>query len=82
MDGGAVMAPRVAIGGLNGHWQVEGHGVSPNIEVVQDPKLVREGHDPQLEAAVAVAMKMLREHPLPHYRVPPYPNHHNVVPEP
>jgi len=80
MDGGRVMAPRVAIGGLNGHWQVEGHGIAPDIEVQQDPKLVREGHDPQLEAAVAEAMKELREHPLPHYLPPPYPNHHPVLP--
>ncbi|HVA27777.1 MAG TPA: PDZ domain-containing protein [Candidatus Baltobacteraceae bacterium] len=80
MDGGGVMAPRVAIGGLHGHWEVEGHGITPNIEVQQDPKLVREGHDPQLEAAVATALRMLREHPLPHYAPPPYPNHHPVLP--
>jgi tricorn protease len=80
MDGGDVMAPRIAIGGLNGHWEVEGHGVSPNIEVQQDPKLVREGHDPQLEAAVETAMRLLREHPLLHYQPPPYPNHHPVLP--
>ena len=80
MDGGRVMAPRVAIGGLHGHWEVEGHGVSPNIEVQQDPRLVREGHDPQLEAAVAEAMKELREHPIPHYAPPPYPDHHPVLP--
>lgn len=80
MDGGDVMAPRIAIGGLNGHWEVEGHGVAPNIEVQQDPKLVREGHDPQLEAAVETALRLLREHPLPHYEPPPYPNHHPVLP--
>jgi tricorn protease len=80
MDGGDVMAPRIAIGGLNGHWEVEGHGVSPNVEVQQDPRLVREGHDPQLEAAVEVALRLLREHPLPHYEPPPYPNHHPVLP--
>jgi tricorn protease len=80
MDGGRVMAPRVAIGGLHGQWEVEGHGIAPDIEVQQDPKLVREGHDPQLEAAVAEAMKELREHPLPHYAPPPYPDHHPVLP--
>jgi tricorn protease len=80
MDGGAVMAPRVAIGGLNGHWEVEGHGIPPDIQVIEDPKLVREGHDPQLEAGVAEAMKLLREHPLPHYRVPPYPDYHRAIP--
>ncbi len=80
MDGGRVMAPRVAIGGLHGQWEVEGHGIAPDIEVQQDPKLVREGHDPQLEAGVAAAMKELREHPIPHYAPPPYPDHHPVLP--
>ncbi len=80
MDGGNVMAPRIAIGGLQGEWEVEGHGVAPNIEVVQDPRLVREGHDPQLEAAVETALRMLREHPLPRYTPPPYPNHHPALP--
>jgi tricorn protease len=80
MDGGSVMAPRAAIGGLHGQWEVEGHGVTPDVEVVQDPKLVREGHDPQLEAAVATAMKELREHPVPHYTPPAYPDHHPVLP--
>jgi tricorn protease len=81
MDGGSVMAPRIAIGGLNGDWVVEGHGIPPDVEVLQDPKLVREGHDPQLEAAVGVAMNMLREHPLPRYTPPPYPNHHLQLPQ-
>lgn len=76
MDGGMVTAPRTAIGGLNGHWEVENHGIPPDIEVWQDPKLVREGHDPQLEKAVAVALEQLKEHPLPQYPKPPYPNHH------
>jgi len=80
MDGGSVMAPRTAIGGLHGQWEVEGHGVSPDVEVVQDPKLIREGHDPQLEAAVRTAMELLREHPVPHYNPPPYPDHHPVLP--
>lgn len=80
MDGGDVMAPRIAIGGLHGEWEVEGHGISPDIEVTQDPKLVREGHDPQLEAAVETALRLLREHPLPHYEPPPFPNHHPVLP--
>ena len=80
MDGGSVMAPRVAIGGLHGQWEVEGHGVAPDIEVQQDPKLVREGHDPQLEAAVATALRMLSEHPVPSYQPPAYPDHHPELP--
>lgn len=81
MDGGTVMAPRIAIGGLRGHWEVEGHGIPPDVEVWQDPRLMREGHDPQLDTAVNTAMRMLREHPLPHYAPPPYPNHHEKIPQ-
>jgi tricorn protease len=80
IDGGMVTAPRTAIGGLRGNWEIEGHGVSPDVEVMQDPKLVREGHDPQLEAAVTKALQLLREHPLPTYKPPAYPNHHPVLP--
>jgi tricorn protease len=81
IDGGSVTAPRVAIGGLHGQWEVEGHGIPPDIEVWQDPKLIREGHDPQLEAAVKKAMELLRQHPVPTYHPPPYTDHHPVLPK-
>jgi tricorn protease len=80
MDGGTVMAPRIAIGGLHGKWEVEGQGIPPDVEVWQNPKLLREGHDPQLEAAVNTALRMLREHPVPSFKPPAYPNHHLTIP--
>jgi tricorn protease len=80
MDGGFVSDPRWAIGGLHGHWVVEGHGIPPDVKVWQDPKLVREGQDPQLDEAVAIAMEQLKEHPLPHYTPPPYPDFHLQLP--
>ncbi len=58
-----VTAPRWAIYGLDGQWEVEGHGIAPDVEVEQDPKLVREGHDPQLERAVQVALESARQEP-------------------
>ena len=81
MDGGTVMAPRIAIGGLHGKWEVEGEGIPPDIEVIQDPKLTREGRDPQLEAAVQTALKLLREHPPQHFTPPAYPEHHLKIPQ-
>jgi tricorn protease len=45
------------------------------VEVELDPKLVREGHDPQLERAVAVALQQLKEHPAPQPSRPAYPNY-------
>jgi tricorn protease len=76
MDGGMVMAPRMAIYGLKGEWEVENIGITPDIEVEYDPKLVREGHDPQLEKAVQVVLELLEKNPLPSYKKPPYSNYH------
>ena len=77
IDGGGVTAPRWAIYGTQGQWEIENHGVDPDVEIDLDPKLVREGHDPQLEKAVEVLMQSLREHPLPEYPRPPYPIYHS-----
>jgi tricorn protease len=82
MDGGSITAPRWAIYGTKGEWEVENHGISPDIEVVLDPKLVREGHDPQLERAVEVVLDLLKKNPLPSYPKPPYPDYHDTLPLP
>ena len=65
MDGGFVTAPRWAIYGTKGEWEVENHGIAPDLEVELDPKLVRQGHDPQLEKAVEVTMEALKKNPPP-----------------
>ena len=44
--------------------------------VEQDPKLVSEGHDPQLEKAVALAMEELTKDPQHEVQRPAYPNYH------
>jgi tricorn protease len=75
MDGGMVTAPRWAIYGLRGQWEVENEGIAPDIEVWQDPKLIREGHDPQLERAVEAAMELLKKNPPESYPVPKYPTY-------
>jgi tricorn protease len=80
MDGGSITAPRIAVEGLNGTFPVENHGVSPDVTVWQNPELVREGHDPQLERAVEIAMAELKEHPLPQYPRPPWRNYHPKLP--
>jgi tricorn protease len=80
IDGGRVTAPNVAIYGLNGEWEVENRGIAPDVEVDMDPKLVREGHDPQLEKAIEIALQRLKEHPVPVYKKPPYPDYHQQLP--
>ena len=76
IDGGSVTAPRYAIYGLHGQWEVEGHGVAPDVEVEELPKDVAAGHDAQLERAVAIVMQQLKEHPVQEPPIPPYPNYH------
>jgi len=78
MDGGHVTSPSVAFFSPKGEWDVENHGVEPDYEVEQDPKAVSEGHDPQLEKAVALAMEELKAHPPAEAKRPPYPNYHNI----
>lgn len=56
-----MIAPRRGFYDLNGEWAVEGVGVAPDIEVIQDSKSVINGHDPQLERAVKVAMELLEK---------------------
>lgn len=76
LDGGRVTAPRYAIYGLKGEWEVEGHGIPPDVEVEELPKDVAAGHDVQLERAVSIVLEPLKEHPVPTAPIPPYPNYH------
>jgi tricorn protease len=80
VDGGYVTAPRLAIYGLEGDWEVENRGIAPDIEVEMDPKTVSQGHDPQLEKAVEVVMDLLAKNPPPARKRPPYPNYHQRLP--
>ena len=77
MDGGFVTAPASGVYNPNsGEWEVENIGVGPDIEVEQDPALVRQGRDPQLERAVEVVMEELKQNPPAKLRRPAFPNYH------
>jgi len=75
LDGGGVTAPRAAIYGLHGEWEVENHGIAPDIEVENDPATVAAGHDPQLEKAVQVTMEALKKNPVVMPDHPAYPDY-------
>jgi tricorn protease len=81
IDGGGVTAPRWALYGTKGDWEVENHGIAPDVEVEQDPALVRKGHDPQLEKAVQLAMEALAKSPPPKLVRPAYPNYGPRLPK-
>jgi tricorn protease len=77
MDGGFVSAPGSGVfNPLSGEWEVENIGVAPDLEVEQDPELVRQGKDPQLEKAVQIVMEELKKNPPPQLRRPKFPNYH------
>jgi tricorn protease len=44
-----------------------------------DPKLVREGHDPQLERAVTMTLQLLEKNPPPTPKRPEFPNYQRPV---
>jgi tricorn protease len=77
MDGGVVTAPSRGFWTPNNDWEVENHGIAPDVEVEQDPKAVREGRDPQLEKSVQLLLADLEKNPLPKHKKPPYPNYHS-----
>jgi len=43
----------------NGEWFKEGHGVDPDIEVVEDFQKLANGTDIQLEAGIEEVLKLL-----------------------
>jgi tricorn protease len=78
VDGGSVTVPAFAIYSTNSHWIIEGYGVDPDVEVVDDPAAMAHGGDPQLERAVTEVMKQLRLHPPREVKRPPYPKRPGV----
>ncbi|HEX3887717.1 MAG TPA: PDZ domain-containing protein [Phenylobacterium sp.] len=80
MDGGQVTSPDVGFFSPAGKWDVENHGVDPDVPVDQDPKAVAAGHDPQLETAVALAMQKLG--PVTAPPRPPFPIYPLKTPQP
>ncbi|MFN0012416.1 MAG: S41 family peptidase [Phycisphaerales bacterium] len=52
IDGGVITVPTFGFYETDGTWGVEGHGVDPDIVVIDDPGKMTKGQDPQLDAAV------------------------------
>ncbi|MFN7958531.1 MAG: S41 family peptidase [Holophagaceae bacterium] len=64
IDGGSVFVPRSGTNSPTGEWIIEGEGVSPDIEVENDPASLLEGHDRQLERGVQEVLKRMAEKPM------------------
>lgn len=73
VDRGGVTVPTFSFYNLEGEWDVEGYGVDPDIEVVDDPSLMVDGADPQLERAIAEVLRALEADPPQRPERPEYP---------
>jgi len=73
VDGGRLTVPTFSFYNLDGEWDVEGHGVDPDITVVDDPSLMLDGADPQLDRAIAEVLKALDKNPPVRPERPAYP---------
>jgi tricorn protease len=74
IDGANVSVPSFAFYKNNSTWGIEGYGVDPDIEVVDDPALMQNGADPQLDAAIAQMLEELKKRPYVQPKRPPYPD--------
>ena len=63
MDGGRVSVPQFSTLSKEGRYVIEGEGVSPDIEVDNDPAAEIAGRDPQLDRAIEEVKKQLAKDP-------------------
>lgn len=73
IDGGAVTVPTFSIYSTKGEWMIENYGVDPDIEVLDDPALMRDGKDPQLDKGIDWLLEELAKNPSERPKRPAYP---------
>ena len=78
IDGGAITIPTFAYYDTDGTWGIEGHGVDPDIEVMDDPSEMQNGGDPQLTVAIAHMMQELENNPYVQPKRPAYPDRSGI----
>jgi tricorn protease len=71
VDGGNVTVPTFRMYDPKGTWFPEGHGVEPDIEVIDDPSQLANGTDPQLARAIKEVQDRIAKMPKPPTRPAP-----------
>lgn len=74
MDGAYNTVPTFGFFEPDGSWAVEGWGVSPDVEVMDDPTMLAKGVDPQLAKAIQVVLDELAANPPVTTKKPVYPD--------
>ena len=74
VDGGSVTVPTFRQYSPAGQWFQEGHGVDPDIQVVDDPTQLARGVDPQLDRGIQEAVRLSSQKPFAWPQHPPVEN--------
>jgi len=72
--GGFIAAPTFAFWGTDGKWGIEGYGVDPDYELDNEPHMLAKGCDQQLNKAIEVILKELKEKPVKFPSQPKFPD--------
>lgn len=72
IDGGGITVPGARLYDNAGHWFWEGEGVRPDVPVWDDPNLLMQGRDPQIERVVEEVLNLMDEQPSDMTPAPPY----------
>ena len=72
IDGGGITVPGARLYDNDGHWFWEGEGVSPDFEVWDDPNILVQGRDPQIEKVVEEVLVLLKANPPKMTPAPPF----------
>ncbi|MBM2815338.1 MAG: protease [Ignavibacteria bacterium] len=73
IDGGNIEQSNNAFFGKEGKWWVENHGADPDLLIDNDPESAMAGRDKQLETAIELLMKQIKEEPFVFPDKPAYP---------
>ena len=74
IDGASVTMPSFAYYEMDGTWGIEGHGVDPDLDVMDDPAQLAKGIDPQLETAINLMKSEIEKNGYQAPKRPQYPN--------
>ena len=74
IDGARLTVPFITFYETDGTLTMEGHGVDPDIEIIDDPALMVDGGDPQLDAAIKHMLDEIEKNPYVPAKRPPYPD--------
>lgn len=72
IDGGAITVPTFRMMNPDGTWFKEGHGVDPDIEVMEDLGSMAKGIDPQLQKAISEIKDEVQKKGFTQPKTPPY----------